>query len=128
MKYNISNLDEFIYDKDRINSMIFEPTKGLVDKILENRENLIENKIKELIKPYVDIENLNMLEIATILAGEDLELKHISHKECEEYCICKQITKMIEQRDYFTVKYNVDLEKCESWITISDIVRGIKHE
>lgn len=128
MRYNVSNLDQFINDKDRINSMVFEPTKQLVDKILENRVNLIEDKIKELIKPYADVEKMNMLEIAAELALNDLELKYIDHKEYEEYCICKEVDKIIEKRDYFTVKYNVDLEKRESWITITDIVRRIKKD
>lgn len=128
-KYNITNLDKFISDKDRVNFAIFEPTNGVINKILESRQDLIEDKIKELISPYVDIkfiENKTSYEIRDILKEKGYILTASRDIEnVEEYCICEHLT---GNRDYFTITHNIDLEKSEAWITISDIIRGIANK
>jgi hypothetical protein len=122
VKYNINNLDDFISDKDRINNKTFKLSERLVNQILENRLKMIEDRIKELISPYVDVETLNMLEIASELAFKDLELKCLYCGDCDEYNIIEKAT---GKKDYFTVKNNVDLESVVAQLYISDITRGI---
>ena len=123
MKYNISNLVQF---KSELNKNVFE---SMTSDIAVQINQLIDNQVKGLIKPYVeDIENLNMLEIATILAGEDLELLRKSHNQYDKFIL--KNTKTGEE-DYFTITQpNINITenngKYEMKTYFSDIVRGIK--
>jgi len=121
MKYKITNLDKFISEQDKINSMVFEPSKQLINKIMDNRDNVIENKIKELISPYIDV-TATEHELMELIEKSNYKLDNTFHRDYEEYSI---IDKTTDKKDYFIAKYNVDLENYQSWVNISDIIRGI---
>ena len=121
MKYKITNLDKFISEQDKINSMVFEPSKQLINKIMDNRDNVIENKIKELISPYIDV-TATEHELMELIEKSNYKFDNTFHRDYEEYSI---IDKTTDKKDYFIAKYNVDLENYQSWVNISDIIRGI---
>lgn len=120
MKYNINNLDQF---REKINN----PFETMINDIVNQEKDLIENKIKELIKPYVDLEGSNMLEIAEELAFKNLELKCITNGLSERYQLTNNKTR---EKDYFVINQTI-IEKEENKeykisSYISDIIRGIK--
>jgi len=119
MKYNISNLDKFV-------NLNAESLKALVNETLNNETNMIEDKLKELIGPYVSIElieNKQTFQIRDILKDKGYILTVNSDMAGkDEYCICEHLT---GNKDYFIVESNVDLKEYKAWISISDIIRGI---
>lgn len=126
MKYNISNLDKFISNFDATTRINTEPSEALINSILDNRTNMIEAKTKELLRPYIDIENNDSDFMIPLLNRFGYELNLISYPDYEEYNITNIFTK---EKDYFTVKWSSIKEKdrvYSSGIIISEIIRGIK--
>jgi len=132
MKYNISNLDEFKVNHEGITQDV-KPTNitsSICNDIAESIQNLIEEKVKELIKPYVDsdlIENKKIFEIRDILKERGyILLCNRDNSSYDEYCIGEDATGI---KDFFLVKNNVYIRQEENkYIAtkyISDIVRNI---
>lgn len=129
MKYNISNLDKFKNIEVKVSNLLSEEDikNNLVEQISNYKHNLLEETIKELVKPHADIEKLNMLEIVNELAYKDLELKHLCYDEYDKYTVnCKRTDK----EDYFLVRNKFEIKQEENIYKvvnyISDIIRGIE--
>lgn len=126
MKYNISNLDKFISNFDATTRINTEPSEALINSILNDRTNMIEDKIKELLNPYIDIENNDVDFMIPLLNRFGYELNSIFYPDYEEYNIANIFTK---EKDYFTVRWSSIKEKDGAYSTdicISEIMRGIK--
>lgn len=138
MKYNITNLEKF-KTKFEINQLEItqqiKPVKFMeetAEAIVKISINLIENKIKELIKPFIDVyyyefkpyQNYKMVEI---LEDQGYKFGCLEDDYYSTYYIKNKTTKEI---DYFSIKKNTEIElednNYKATTYISDIVRGIK--
>jgi len=127
MKYNISNLKDFAQEIKPVN--FFEET---ISKIGDNKDNAIETKLKELIKPFIDKkhENYEPYELPLIVKNIEERGYKIGCIQDENYSTYYIKNKITKEMDYFLVKNKTDIKQKENVYTatnyISDIIRGIK--
>lgn len=128
MKYNFTNLDKF---KEK---PILNPFEGLIGKIATQQTKLIEAKIKELIKPYINIKITNIEELKKEFEIKGYGLIIEEYTDHKEYAIVHIASR---KRDYFKELYKTDMREnkeqgkyinysIETYFT--DIVRGIKQQ
>lgn len=131
MKRNISKLDKFKINLDEITTEM-KPvnfTEELYDNIAKYTANLIDKKMEDLIKPYVEYESNGLSLMMKDLKERGYKVEIIEKGNYTEYSIEYIET---EGKDYFLVKNNTDIKQEKNKYTatnyISDIVRNIKKD
>jgi transcription termination factor NusB len=89
----------------------------------DNKDQLIDNKIKELINPYINMNYLEPTALKSDLEHKGFELDWFENEDITGYRITYLST---GECDYFLVKNSLELEKGKAITRISDIIRGIK--
>lgn len=130
MKYNISNLDKFKNAEIAINPLISDADiqNNLTKAISNFEKGILEEKLEELIKPYVDVKKFGLELSKGILEYKNIELKCMESGEYTRYLVRNKITK---EEDFFLVQneINIKQEGGKYMINnyISEIVRGISN-
>ena len=133
-KYNINNLERFKINPSEITQQI-KPvnfTDEIFDNMAKYKNDLIENLIKELIKPYLDAKyySFNPYELEQVVKSLDNQGYKIGCLEDEYYSTYYIENKITKEMDYFLAKNKTEIEQEENKYTatnyISEIVRNIK--
>ncbi|OOM17199.1 hypothetical protein CLSAB_19190 [Clostridium saccharobutylicum] len=124
LKYNVSNLNKFKGEfKGELSEKIFNVFETIAKGIADNKEQIIEAKIKELISPYINTNYFEPTALKGDLERKGFKLDYFENEDITGYGITYLPT---GECNCFLVKHSLELEGSKAIIKISDIIRGIK--